>query len=74
MITTVEAGRTYLVEATEPHSLEQDLNTAVDEASRHARQDGRHGVLVTRHGHTTFTVAVSTRVPFGQTQEEDGLA
>jgi hypothetical protein len=74
MITTVEAGRTYLVEATEPHALEQDLNTAVEQASRYARQEGRHGVLVTRYGYATFTVAVSTKVPFGQTQEEDGLA
>lgn len=73
MITTVEAGRTFLVEATEPRLLEQDLNTAVDQASGHARQEGKHGVLVTRYGHTTFTVAVSARVPYGQTQEHDGL-
>jgi hypothetical protein len=72
MITTIEDGRTFLVEATEPHLIEQDLNTAVDEARKHAIQEGRHGILVTRHGHTTFTVGVNAKVPYGQTLEEDG--
>lgn len=74
MISTIEVGRTFFVEANEPHLIEEDLNTAVDAARLHAMQEGRHGVLVTRHGHTTYTVAVSATVPFGQTHEAQGPA
>lgn len=72
MISTIEAGRTFLVEADAPHEIDRDLNAAVDAALLHAIQDGSQGILVTRHGHSTFTVAVSSKVPYGQTMEEDG--
>jgi hypothetical protein len=72
MISTIEAGRTFFVEANEPLEIEQDLNAAVDAALLHAMQDGSQGILVTRHGHSTFTVAVSSKVPYGQTMEENG--
>lgn len=72
MISTIEDGRTFFVEADEPREIEQDLNAAVDAALLHAIQDGSQGILVTRHGHSTFTVAVSSKVPYGQTMEEDG--
>jgi hypothetical protein len=29
----------------------------------------RHGILVTRHSYTSYTVAVSRDVPFGETHE-----
>jgi hypothetical protein len=72
MISTIEVGRTFFVEGNDPHIIEADLNAAVEQARQHAMEGGRHGILVTRHGHTTFTVAVSEDVPFGQTQERQG--
>jgi hypothetical protein len=32
-------------------------------------QERRHGILVTQHGYTSYTVAVSRDVPYGQTHE-----
>jgi hypothetical protein len=32
-------------------------------------QECRHGILVTQHGYTSYTVAVSRDVPYGQTHE-----
>lgn len=69
MISPIDAGRSYFVEAHEPQLLEEDLNAAVDAALEHAMQEGRHGILVTRHGHTRYTVAVSAEVPYGLTME-----
>jgi len=57
------------ITAYDPHTVENDLNTAVDMAREHAMQEGRHGILVTQHGYTSYTVAVSRDVPFGQTHE-----
>lgn len=74
MISPIEAGRAYFVEAHEPHLIEADLGAAVDAALEYAMREGRCGILVTRHGLTTFTVAVSDQVPFGQTMEENGPA
>ena len=50
-------------------TLEFDLNAAVDIAREHAMTEGRHGILVTQHGYTRYTVAVSRDVPYGQTHE-----
>ena len=74
MISPIEAGRAYFVEANEPRLIEKDLNAAVDEALEDAMTGGRHGILVTRRGHTTFTVEVSDEVPYGQTKKENGPA
>ena len=52
-------------------ALERELDTAVDIVSRQARQLGRHGVMVTRHSYTTFTVAISEGVPYGRTEERE---
>lgn len=71
MIQSIEAGETYLIEATEPHGLEEDLNTAVDAVLEKVLKDGRYGILVTRHGHATFTVTASDKVPYGQIIEEN---
>jgi hypothetical protein len=72
MITTVEAGRTFFIEAHDPRLIEQDLNTAVEAARQQAVEAGKYGILVTRYGTTTYTVAVSADVPFGQTYERQG--
>ncbi|MEO5318729.1 hypothetical protein PV761_09105 [Arthrobacter sp. CC3] len=69
MISTIEAGRTFFVEATDPRLIDAELSTAVEQARQHAMQEGRCGILVTRLGNTTFTVAVSEDVPFGETLE-----
>lgn len=74
MISTIEAGRTFFVEANEPQEIERDLNAAVDAALLHAMQEGKQGILVTRHGHSSFTVALSSKVPYGETMEENGPA
>jgi hypothetical protein len=36
-----------------------------------ALREGNHGILVTRHGPTSFTVNLSPEVPYGITQERD---
>lgn len=69
MITTVKAGSTYVVKGDNPRSIQEDLSSAVEIARHQAMKDGRHGILVTRLGLGYFTVALSTKVPYGTTQE-----
>jgi hypothetical protein len=57
------------IAAHDPDTVENDLNTAVEIAREHAMQERRHGILVTQHGYTRYTVAVSRDVPYGQTHE-----
>lgn len=57
------------VTAHDRKSLENDLNTAEAVAQNHAMQERDHGILVTRYNPTTYTVALSREVPFGQTHE-----
>jgi dissimilatory sulfite reductase (desulfoviridin) alpha/beta subunit len=61
------------ITAHDPDSIENDLNTAVEIAREHAVKERRHGVLVTQHGFTRYTVAISRDVPFGQTLERREL-
>ncbi|MBT2594029.1 hypothetical protein [Arthrobacter sp. ISL-72] len=70
MISTIEAGQTFFIEANDPRLLEEELDTAVDTAIQQAMEAGRHGVLVTRNGNTTCTVTVNARVPYGQMEED----
>lgn len=58
------------VTATDKASMDRELDSAVQIAREHAMLDGRRGILVTRHGAESFTVAVSEHVPFGLTQEK----
>lgn len=58
------------VTATDKASMDRELDSAVQIAREHAMRDGRRGILVTRHGAASFTVAVSHHVPFGLTQEK----
>ncbi|WP_427004135.1 hypothetical protein [Pseudarthrobacter sp. H2] len=58
------------ITAHDPDTVETDLNTAVEIAREHALKECRHGILVTQHGYTSYTVAVSRDVPYGQTYEQ----
>ncbi|WP_426998129.1 hypothetical protein [Pseudarthrobacter sp. N5] len=49
--------------------LGEELDAAVRAARAKAMEERRHGILVTRHHHTLFTVAVSADVPYGLTLE-----
>ncbi|VXB78116.1 conserved hypothetical protein [Arthrobacter sp. 9AX] len=57
------------ITAYDSHTVENDLNAAVDMVRQYAMQEGRHGIMVTQHGYTSYTVAVSRDVPYGQTHE-----
>ena len=61
----------YLLEVRgdNPLQIREDLNGAVDRAIAHAMKIGRHGVLVTQHSYTFYTVALSNDVPYGQIRE-----
>jgi hypothetical protein len=61
------------ITAHDPDTVETDLNTAVEMARENAMQESRHGILVTQHSYTSYTVAVSRDVPFGQTHERRDL-
>jgi hypothetical protein len=56
------------VTADDPDTLENDLNAAVEMAREHAMKECRHGILVTQHGYSSYTVAVTRYVPCGQTR------
>lgn len=53
----------------EGSSIDEELTAAELLARNRACGDRRHGILVTRHNFSRFTVAVSPDVPFGETQE-----
>jgi hypothetical protein len=51
-------------------SMDSELDAAVTAAKARALAGKSHGILVTRHGVDTFTVALSDAVPFGLTREQ----
>lgn len=51
--------------------LDHRLTSAVAGAIQKAEANGRHGVLVTRHNFSHFTVAISPSVPFRLVRECD---
>jgi hypothetical protein len=61
----------YLLEVRgdKAQQIREDLNGAVDRAISHAKKVGRHGVLVTQHSYTFYTVTLSKDVPYGQIRE-----
>jgi hypothetical protein len=65
MITTTETGRAYHVTGNKPQQIEDDLNAAVELIRQEAIKEGLYGILVTRHGPASFTVAMSAEVPYG---------
>ena len=72
MTITKGTGPVYHVTGTQPHLIARNLDTAEELAVRHAIEtDGRHGILITRHGPGSFIVAVSEEVPYGTTYERE---
>lgn len=72
MTITKGTGPVYHVTGNQPHLIAQNLDTAEELALNQAiESDGRHGILVTRHGPGSFTVAVSDEVPYGTTHERE---
>jgi hypothetical protein len=59
------------VTATDRASMDRQLDAAETVARKWAMREGRQGILVTRHDHGSFTVALSDAVPFGLTREHD---
>ncbi|CAM3158605.1 hypothetical protein PSET11_00112 [Arthrobacter ulcerisalmonis] len=51
-------------------SMDTEIEAAVNAAKVHALTEKTHGILVTRIGADTFTVALSDTVPFGLTREQ----
>jgi len=70
MVDTIESLYLLEVRGEQPRQIREDLNGAVNRAVTHAMQIGHHGVLVTQHSYTFYTVALSKDVPFGQTKEQ----
>ena len=69
IITTLKAGSAYHVTGDTSRSIQEELDSAVELARRHAMQIGGHGIMVTRLGPGSFTVAISAEVPYGVTHE-----
>jgi hypothetical protein len=61
----------FHVVAHEPELIAERLDAAEKLAQKAALREGIYGILVTRLGPTSFTVALSTEVPYGTTQERD---
>ena len=68
---TAATGPIYHVTADEPTLIAERLDAAEKLARDRALREGNHGILVSRHGPTSFTVTVSPDVPYGITQERD---
>jgi hypothetical protein len=68
---TEATDASYLLEVRgdKPLQIREDLDKAVNKAIAHAVKVGRHGVLVTQHSYTYYTVALTKDVPYGQIQE-----
>lgn len=52
-------------------ALQEQLESAHEKVRSFAVSDGRYGVLITRHRHDAYTLAVSPEVPYGMTYERD---
>jgi hypothetical protein len=58
------SGFVLEITALHPDTIENDLlNAAVEIVREQALTECRHGILVTQHGYTNYTVAVSPEVP-----------
>ena len=68
---TATACPIYSVTADEHQLIAERLDAAEKFARAQALKGGSHGILVTRHGPTSFTVTLSTDVPYGITRERD---
>lgn len=66
---TITPDLTLTVTVTDRASMDRQLDEAVTVARARAMRERCRGILVTRHGHDSFTVALSDTVPFGLTRE-----
>lgn len=67
---TTETGTHILeIKAHDANSLQDHLNAALLMAQGKAISECRHGILVTQHGYTSYTVAITPDVPYGETRE-----
>lgn len=68
---TADSATPYLLEirGEQPLQISEALNGAVATAVDRAMEIGQHGVLMTQHSHTFYTVSLSQDVPYGQILE-----
>jgi hypothetical protein len=72
MTITKGTGPVYHVTGTQLHLIEKHLDSALERAVQQAiASGGRHGILVSRDGPGSFTVALSDGVPYGMTRERE---
>ena len=64
---TANTRSIYHVRADEPQLIAERLDAAEKLAQERALREGSHGILVTRHGPTSFTVTLRADVPYGTT-------
>lgn len=55
------------------NALQEQLDIVHEAVRSLAISGGRNGVLITRHSHDTYTVAISPDVPYGMTHEREHL-
>jgi hypothetical protein len=55
------------------HALQDQLEAAHAAVRSLALSGRRHGVLVTRHGYDSYSVALSSEVPYGMTYEREDM-
>jgi len=70
MITPIEPGRTLRITGSSKSQIENELSTAVVLVRQRARE-ALQGILITRLGPGSYTVAVDASVPYGITEERD---
>ncbi|SDL62751.1 hypothetical protein [Arthrobacter sp. ok362] len=63
-------GLAITVTATDRGSMDLQLDEAVAAVMATAMCERRRGIIVTRHGYDSFTVALSDAVAFGLTREQ----
>lgn len=68
-MSTVEPRRTLELVIRSAANLQDELTSAVEKIREHAIAEHRYGILLTRHDSMTYTVAVNTEVPYGETWE-----
>jgi hypothetical protein len=64
-------GPTITVTAVDKSSLYHELTLAERMMRVRAENDRKMGIVVTRHGLDVFTVALSEKVPYGETHERN---
>ncbi|MDQ6740241.1 MAG: hypothetical protein M3021_07720 [Actinomycetota bacterium] len=64
------SDHTLRVTVNDKANMDDEISAAVDMARENAMKDRQRGILVTREGLASFTVAVSDEVPYGITQEK----